>query len=136
MWSDTDRDHVVGSNVQQVSGGQMGNAVFLQWSGNAYSYDELHGGSPTLVATGVIQVTAGTDENGKAVFGIVYSNHGAWEYRPANNLNNLWAFLISGVQALSKERLGLVDVLFTNGYADARDASDWHFLQNWVTAVA
>jgi hypothetical protein len=132
MQSDTDGWHYLMSNVKQVSGGQMGYAILLDTSGNAYTYNEWVG-SPTFLTGSVAQVTTGSDQTGNITFGVVYNSGPAYEYRPASNQ---WTYVATSVQALSKERLGLVDVLFTSGYAETFDSSGLHFLFNSVTAVA
>src|SRR5207249_1802924 len=40
MVSDTDGWHFLGSNISQVSGGQMGNAICLDRWGNASTYNQ------------------------------------------------------------------------------------------------
>ena len=78
-------------------------------------------------------MTTGYDQTGNITFGVVFGNGTAYEYRPASSQ---WTYLGSGVQALSKERLGLVDLLFSTGEADAFDPSGRHYLSKEVMAVA
>jgi hypothetical protein len=133
MVSDSDGWHFLMVGAKQVSAGQQGCAMILTPNGDAYFYNEWWG-APSLYASGVSQMTLGTDASGSNyAIGLVYTNGYAWEHTLGTNV---WTYLGSGVQALAKDQFGLINVLFSNGNAADLDPSGWHFLAGSVKAVA
>jgi hypothetical protein len=130
--SNTSGAHLLANGVKQISAGQQGASEILLTDGNAYHFDEASGKAIHL-ASGVAQVTAGTDQFGHFMIDLLFSNGAAYEYRAATG----WTELQTNVAALSKARAGVVDVLFASGSAYEHDDSGWLQLasSNAVEAV-
>jgi hypothetical protein len=132
MYSDTDGWHFLMGNVWQVSAGQEGLSALLDTYGNAYVYNEWTG-SPTWLTSGARQVTTGYDTSGDWTVGVVLTNGAASLYHE----NGTWSYLASGVAQMSKENLGVIDVLFSSGSASDFDTSGQHSLvSSGAVAVA
>jgi hypothetical protein len=131
MHSDTDGWHYLMGNVTQVSGGQMGLVALLDQSGNADMYNEWVG-SPTYLTSGVRQVTTGYDITGNWIIGVVLTDASAWLYRP---YSNTWTYLTGGVWKLSKENLGVINVLFGGTDASYFDSTGQHPLSSGGTVA-
>jgi hypothetical protein len=121
----------LGTGVASVSAGRMGVSEILLSNGNAYDYREATN-TTTFLASGVAQVTAGSDAYGNPMIDLLYASGNLWEYQVSTG----WTSLGGGVRAISKARAGLVDVLFTNGNAYEHSSGGWYGLTgNAVEAV-
>jgi hypothetical protein len=121
--SDSTGWHYIASGVQSVSAGQQGIIDYLTTGGNAYWFNEASG-STSFLGSGVIQVTAGTDQFGNYMIDMLYSGGNLYEYRVGSG----WSFLDSSVQSIGKGHAGVVDMVFTWGDAYAHDSSGWYYL--------
>jgi hypothetical protein len=131
MRSDTDGWHFLMSGTTQVSGGQMGLVALLDQSGGAYMYNEWSGNA-TWLTNGARQVTTGYDATGNWIIGVVYTDASAWLYRPASST---WSPLTGGVWKLSKENLGVINVLFGGTDASYFDGTGQHSLTSGGTVA-
>jgi hypothetical protein len=122
--SDSTGWRYLASNVKAVSAGQMGNMAILYTNGDAAKYSEASGSTSFLVS-GVAQVTAGTDENGQALTEVLLTNGKLWEL----HANGGWNYLDDSVTSVSKAHAGVLDAVFTWGYAYSHDdATAFHYL--------
>jgi hypothetical protein len=130
--SDSTGWHFVASNVKAVSAGQMGNIAFIHADGAASVYSEASG-STFFVASGVAQITAGTDENGKLLTEVLFANGDLWEL----HANGWWASLDGSVTSISKAHAGVLDAVFSWGYAYTHDdASGFYCLASTPNTAA
>ena len=81
-------------------------------------------------------MTTGYDATGNWIIGVVYNNGSAYLYRPANDLLHPYSFLAWGVSQLSKDNLGVIDVLFSDTDACYFDGTGQHYLTTAVQEVA
>jgi len=129
--SDSTGWHYLGSGITSVSAGQHGISDLLYSSGAAYWYNEATNGYAFL-ASGVKQVTAGTDQNGNYMIDLVFSNGVLDEYRVGTG----WSYLSSGVQSVSKGHAGVEDVVFSLGFEDVHTIAGWSYVTGNVHASA
>jgi hypothetical protein len=129
--SDSTGKHLIVSNVSSMSAGQQGFMDYITTSGDAYWYSEASAFSSYL-GSGVAAVTAGTDQYGNYMIDLLYSNGYLWEWRQASG----WNWLDYGVATIGKAHAGLLDVVFTGGYAYTHDSYSWYFLAYNVEAAA
>ena len=71
--------------------------------------------------------------SGNWIIGVLDYNGVARLYQP---VSNQWSFLASGVAQLSKDHLGVIDVLFSGGDARYIDGTGQHYLTTAVQEVA
>ena len=76
------------------------------------------------MASGVQQITAGTDKAGNYVIDLLYTSGDMYEYRVGSGWNFVWG----NVQSIGKSCAGLVGVVFNWGDAYDFDGSSWYFL--------
>jgi hypothetical protein len=101
------------SGVSAVSAGQQGASALLLATGEADFYDEATGSTTILAASGVMQVTVGTDANGNALVERLDTTGTLYEYQ--NGPSASPTQIQSGVQSISKARADVVDALLTSG---------------------
>jgi hypothetical protein len=114
-----------------LSAGQQGNIGIL-WYGTAIWYNEATGNSFTQ-DTGVAEFTMGTDQNGGVQFDMLHGNGTLTQYSASNGWLTLQSF-----QSISKAHAGVLDVLYSEGYAYAYDTASngWQWLGSNVAAAA
>jgi hypothetical protein len=135
--SDASGSHTIASNVASLSVGEQGFVSYLSADGSAYLFSEATGATTSL-DSGVSQVTLGTDETGAYLIELLYADGTAQEYRASTGT---WSAVWSDpstdtVSALSKARLGLVDVVFGSGDAYEHTADGFTTLLNSGTTAA
>ena len=119
-------------DIKQFSGGQQGTGAFVTTSGKAYtsleildfSYSDGSGDyatDNTLEGTGVSEITAGTDQNGKLLLDILYTS-GVLDELNTSDSPKLYQ-VATGVKSMSKGRAGLIDIVFSNGNCDSHSPS-------------
>jgi hypothetical protein len=116
-FSDSSGAHSIASNVQQISAGQQGNAYYVDNSGNAYRFNELTG-NRWLGFSNVKQIAAGTDATGFSTANLLFNNGDVFSLSTWNTLGH-------NVQSFSKDRNGLLDLLFSGGNVDEVYDSAW-----------
>ncbi len=112
----------IASSVQSISVGRQGISDYLTTSGVAHWHSLS--GSDVALASGVRQVTAGTDQNGNYMIDLLYTNGSIDEYRSSTGWYNVW----SGGASISKGRMGELDIVFTWNDAWSHTLSGWTFL--------
>jgi hypothetical protein len=114
-----------------LSAGQQGNIGVLT-SGKAIWYNEATGKSVTE-GTNVAQFTMGTDQNGGMQFDMLSGNGTLTQYSAANGWLTMQSF-----QSISKAHAGVLDLIYSGGYAYAFDTASngWQWLGSNVAAAA
>jgi hypothetical protein len=130
-YSDSSGWHYIDSGVKAVSAGQQGIIDYLTTGGTAIWYSEA-GGVKVPLASGVAQVTAGTDQYGNYMIDLLLTNGNLYEYR----VGGVWTWLDNGVQSIGKGHHGVVDIVFTWSDAWTHDSSGWHFLSSNARTAA
>ncbi len=133
MHSDTDGWHFLTWDTRQLSAGQQGLTALVDTSGNAYYYSE-GSNSFTYLTSGVNKVTTGYDAWGHWTVGVITYNAAAYLYTPESNS---WTYLAGGVAQMSKEQLGVLDMVFGGSDASSFGLSGRHTLvSSGAVAVA
>src|SRR5262249_21931976 len=115
-YSDSSGWHFIASCVASVSAGQRGLADFVTTAGKPSGFTGATGATVFLTSN-VAQITAGTDQYGNYMIDLLYTSGSLSEYKVGSG----WTTLTSGLKSISKARAGLLDVLFSSGYAYEHD---------------
>jgi hypothetical protein len=118
--SDTTGLHYLTSGVRTISAGEQGISEILLQNGEAVYHSEASGAFSAL-ATGVAEITDGTDANGVNVIDLLYNNGDLYEYRAST----AWTFLSHGVYYVGKARGSVVDLVLTKGLVEEHGPSGW-----------
>jgi hypothetical protein len=122
------------SGVASVAAGPQGQAGIVLTTGEADLWTEANNKTTLLVASGVKQLSLGTNAAGNLLVERLDTNGNLWEYdagtsKPPTQIN-------SNVASVSDARLGVVDAIMSNGTAQEHKGTTWTTIDsNTVTGV-
>ena len=124
---------LIASGVQSVSAGQQGNIAYVTTGGAAYWYSTVTG-TTTFEATGVAAITAGTDNSGYLILDMLFTNGNLSQ----SEGGGLWVSVErnGGVASIGKAHDGVLDLVFSGGYAYIDGYNGLAFLSSNATRAA
>ncbi len=122
---------MIATNVQSMSAGRQGNIAYVTTGGAAFWYSESTNSS-FYEASGVAAITAGTDNGGYLLLEMLFTNGRLSQ----SDAGSWWTSLNSNVASIGKAHNGVLDLVFSGGYAYTDGYTGLSFLMNNATTAA